>query len=423
VSSLDGGRTTFRQKLAHVLGYAVIDKRYDNIESPGQPHTLTLSTTLTGRKWEGYGKAKRDLDRRRELWNMRIKNGPAATIIDAYENAAFTNGWKIESDNPDLAERITKRLNRMHAELDVRKAFADGLSFGYGIAEKARVQGADFYTHMALVTRCSRDFDLVTNSSGFLVAIRQYDPAGKIVAEVPAGQAFVLMPMLTSEGFGKSLLEQCYDPLMWWDMISRASADAIWRHGHPIYNVEVQGVDGKLAPMDVMTGMEGVTNDLNPRSELVTSALAQIKELGVNGIPQVNAYLEWALMNICASSSVPEELFGLGKGNTGLLAVSKWGIFYDKVAAIHHCCEPQIDAQIIDPLCIEEGAAVGDAHWVFNNPNSQNDLEKIQFVKALKDLDQIDPIVDNAWIRDYLGVKQSEAARPYQEDEQHEQTG
>ncbi|OPX65644.1 MAG: hypothetical protein A4E30_00315 [Methanomassiliicoccales archaeon PtaB.Bin215] len=385
------------------LGFSsLIDKRYDGQVRPRDPITLTVSTHES-KPWTQYAKVKYELERRTELWNLSIANGPASVILDAYEHACFTNGWKIESDDENLAEAITKRIQKMHAELEIRKMFSDGLRFGYGIAERGQTQA--IIPRLTLVTRCARQFDVVQNSRGFNVAVRQYNSQGKAIIELPIEKAVVLMPIVTSEGMGKSLLEQCYGPLIWWDKVNTSSADAIYRHGYPVFDIQVQGPDGKLAPIDVMTGAEAVTTDLNPNSELITNALTQIKELNAGGVPNVSAYGEWVLQQICASSGVPEELFGLGRGNTGLLAASKWAIFYDKIASIQHTLEPQLDDQVVDVIAVEEGGAPGDAHWSFNNPNPENDNLKADYCKKLLDLNPMDPIVDSAWIRDQLGIK------------------
>ena len=73
----------------------------------------------------------------------------------------------------------------------------------------------------------------------------------------------------------------------------------------------------------------------------------------------MEVYGNWVLQQICAASGAPEELFGLGAGKTGLLAVSKWAIFYDKLASMQHTIEPQIDDQVVDPICQDQGGAPG----------------------------------------------------------------
>ena len=62
-----------------------------------------------------------------------------------------------------------------------------------------------------------------------------------------------------------------------------------------------------MAPIDVMTGMASTYTDWNPRSEMVTNAMTQVKELNTGGVPFVDKYGEWALKNVSACSGVPEE--------------------------------------------------------------------------------------------------------------------
>jgi hypothetical protein len=217
------------------------------------------------------------------------------------------------------------------------------------------------------------------------------------------------MPMVTSEGFGKGILDQCYDPLHWWNKIATSTVESIFRHGFPIFDTQVSGPDGKFAPIEVMQGMEAVTTDINPRSELVTSAFAQIKELNTRGVPEAAAYVEASLKWISASSGVPEEIFGLGQGKTGLLAQSKWAIFYDKIASMQYMLEPQIDDQVVDDIVVEEGGAPGDAHFVFTNPNPQNQSAKAEYLAKVFGINPLDPPIDNDYIRKELGIKSPKA--------------
>ena len=381
----------------------VYDEQYDkNLKKKDNIMTYSLSTKATQQKWNQFGQVTRDLKHRWELWNLSMLNGPAATVIDCYSQSIWTNGWKIEGDDPDLADMVTQRINDMRAANALKIMVEDGFRFGYGIAEKGEITGTDDWT---VVPRCARDWDLIIDKIGNLEALRQYDDKGKTLLDLDPEIAIVLMPIVTSEGFGRSLLDQCYDPLVWWYKICQSSADSIYRHGYPVWDIQVSGPDGKLAPMDVMTGLEGYTTDLNSKAELVTNILTQVKELNGQGVPHVADYMEFALQSICASSSIPDELFGLGGGKTGLLAQSKWMIFYDKIAGVQASLSPQIDDQLVDPIAEDLGGGPGDCHWSFANPNTQNDIQKAQYCQQLLAINQLDPIVTNDWIRDYLGIK------------------
>lgn len=399
-------RPSLFQRAAKRLRFGtVVDASYDSAPDPKAPITLTISTKVSSQKYLGPQVVRKDLEHRIELWNLSMTNGPAATIIDAYEGAIFTNGWHIDAapNMAWLADRVTARMDRMHWEIEARKMLGDGLRFGYGVAEVATTKDA-LNPRTVLVTRCARQFDLVIDTHGNLMAVRQYDDRGRAITELPIAQAIVVMPMVTSEGFGKSLLDQCYEPLIWWDKIGRSSADSIYRHGYPIFDFQIAGPDGKLAPADVMSGMEGITTDLNSRAELTTSIATKINELNSQGVPHIADYGDWSLQCVCASSGVPEELFGLGKGKTGLLAQSKWAIFYDRASAIQSCLETQWDDQYIDRLCVEEGGAVGDCHLKFTNPNPSNQAEKVAYLKALFELNPFDPVIDNDYVRKELGI-------------------
>ena len=414
-------KPTFTQRIAQRLGFGtIIDPSVKPVPKSSDPITITVSTKVTSQKWEGYSKqaVKVEYAHRCELDNMRKMNGPAATVIDAYNHALWTNGWRIESKDAALADLITARIQKMHAENTLKMLTEDGLCFGYGVAERAFTAGdisVGIKPQMSVVVRCSRQFDILIDKKGIMQGIRQYDERGepmKGVPDLPMDQAIVLMPMVSSEGSGRSLLDQCWDPLLWWAKISQACADAIQRHGNTIFDIQIAGPNGTLAPIDAMTGMESITTDLNSKAELVTNINTQIKELNQAGVPHVQTYGNWVLQQICAASGAPEELFGLGQGKTGLLAVSKWAIFYDKLASIQHTLEPQIDDQLIDPLLEDMGRAPGDAHFVFSNPNTQNDMDKITYITALLKANPFTPLVTNDWCLDYLGIKTPKNAPP-----------
>ena len=414
-------KPTFPQRIAHRLGFGtIIDPSVKSVPKSSDPITITVSTKVTSQKWNGYSKQAvlRDYAHRCEIDIMRRENGPAATVIDAYNHALWTNGWRIESKDAMLADMLTAKIQKMHAENTLKMLTEDGLSFGYGVAERAFTAGDEsmgLKPQMAVVVRSARQFDILIDKRGIMLGIRQYNEMGepmKDVGDLPMEKAIVLMPMISSEGSGRSLIDQCWDPLLWWKKISEACADAIQRHGNTIFDIQIAGPDGQLAPIDAMTGMEGITTDLNSKAELVTNINTQIKELNQAGVPHVQTYGNWVLQQICAASGAPEELFGLGAGKTGLLAVSKWAIFYDKLASIQHTLEPQIDDQLIDPLLESMGKAPGDAHFVFSNPNTSNDSDKADFCKKLMDIDPMSPIVDHQWILDYLGIKTPKNAPP-----------
>ena len=398
-------RPTIRERIRAAFG-VVVDSTTNYPSKPNDPLPLTLSVQASRPKWAGYDKtvARRELAERIKFDNLSRFNGPAAVCLDAYNHSIWTNGWRIESENEDLADKVTERIQNMHAENVLKMLTMDGLKYGYGIGEKAPTK---LSPKIVLVARCARQFDLVQDKKGILQAVRQYDLEGKAIMDLPIGKATVLMPMITSDGMGKSILEQCYDPLTWFPMMGESCMDAIARHGNPIWNIQLGTPGGGVVPQDVMNGMEGLTTDLNSKAEIVTSVQTQIKELNQAGVPNIDKYLTFVLQCISASSGVPEELFGLGGGRTGLLAASKWAIFYDKINSIQHTLEPQFDDQIVDAICIEEGGAVGDCHWLFVNPNSQNDTDKAAYCKAIHDINPLNPIVPNDWYLDYLGIKLS----------------
>ena len=400
-------KPSYFQRAKDFLGFGtIIDPAVPAVKKPTDPITATISTVYQPgfKKYSQESMIKADWQHRCFLDDLSQRNGPAAVTIAAHNHALWTNGWRIESDNAILADAITSRIQAMHAENTLKVMTADGLKYGYGIGEKAKTRDPK-NPRVALVARNARQFDILIEEHGIIQGIRQYDLTGKPYKDLGVDDSIILMPTITSEGGGRSILDPAIDSFQWYAELGQACADAIKRHGNTIFNVQLSGPDGRMAPLNAMTGMEGVFTDLNSKAELITSVNTQIKELNQAGVPHVQVYNEWLLQRICADTGMPEELFGLGAGKTGLLAATKWAIFYDKLQSMQHTLEPQIDDQLIDVLAKEEGGKAGEAHFLFTNPNSQNDMDKVAFITALLAANPLNPLVQNDWCLDYLGIK------------------
>lgn len=366
-----------------------------------RPALRTITINATSMKpYKGFLSGTNEiLKKKDEFWNCYLRGGPAATGIDIKVQAMFTNGWKLVGDDPNIIDAVEDRLDELDWENNAKMAVRDGYLMYWGIHEIAQTQDGGW----RLVTRSSKDFmredDEFGNTQRFIQKVMgsmgQFAPVKTI--ELPADKAIAIMPIPTADGQGVSLIERAWSQIEWHDKISQASADSIWRHGYPKWNIQLQDASGGQVPADVIAQMEGVTTDVNPRSEFVMNALSKIAEVDRGALTQVQDYGMWALQELAAALGIPESFFGLGQRSQQASSETAMKAFYDAVATDQFTIASQYQDQLIDNLIIPELAAefpdtkAGDVALVFNNPNPDNDLKKAQSLKAITDINPMNP--------------------------------
>jgi hypothetical protein len=355
------------------------------------------------------------LKKKNEFWNTYIAGGPVATGIDIKVQAMFTNGWKLVGDDPNMVDKVEDRLDALDWELNAKMAVRDGYLMYWGIHEIADTQGGSW----RLVTRSSKDFVREDDEFGNIKQFTQ-KVMGKLgtlapirVIELPMDKAISITPIPTADGQGVSLIERAARQIEWHDKISQASADSIWRHGYPKWNIQLQDASGGQVPSDVIAQMEGVTTDLNPKSEFVMNALSKIAEVDRGALTQVQDYGMWALQELAAALGIPESFFGLGQRSQQASSETAMGAFYDAVATDQFTIASQYQDQLIDDRILPElGAKAGDVALVFNNPNPKNDLMKAQSLQAIVGINPMNP----TWLLSqeeqlaYLGIHKTPLA-------------
>ncbi len=355
------------------------------------------------------------LKKKNEYWNCYLRGGPAATGIDIKVQAMFTNGWKLVGDNPNLVDQVEDRLDEIDWEINAKMAARDGYVMYWGIHEVATTQDGGW----RLVTRSSKDFtredDIFGNPEKYVQKI-----AGKPgmlvplkVIELPVDKAITITPIPTADGTGVSLFERAARQIDWHDMIAQASADSIWRHGYPKWNISLQDANGGQVPADIIASMEGVTTDLNPKSEFIMNALSKIVEVDRGALTQVQDYGMWALQELAASLGIPESFFGLGQRSQQASSETALMAFYDAIATDQFTVASQYQDQLIDDRILPElGAKAGDVTLVFNNPNPSNDLKKAQSLQAIIGINPMNPewLLSQEEQLAYLGIHKTPLA-------------
>jgi len=370
-------------------------------------NTVTVSSQAA-QSYKSMFSGTKELEYKQDYWNIYVAGGPAATAIDIRVNSVWTNGWKIDGDDQALNDEVKKALDAMDFELHAKMATRDGFLFKWGIHEIAQTVGG---TGRRLVTRCAKDFLRQDDpKSGEPVAFIQRAGTGYSAQTITldAKDAIMVMPIMTADGLGVSLIERAKKQIEWYDKISTATADAIYRHGNPVWQISLGGPNGEQAPADVIAGMESITTDLDARAELVTNATSAIKELNAGGVPNAQAYGDWCLSNLAVAMGIPELFFGMGHRSTDATAKHSVRTFYDDVASEQFTIAAQYQDKLIDDMILVSlGRKPGEAKFTFNNPNPENDIEKADYLLKLANINPMDPyaLMSLDEQKQYLGIQ------------------
>jgi hypothetical protein len=318
----------------------------------------------------------------------------------------YTNGWKIAGDDKDLNAQVKHRLDEIDWERHAKMATRDGYLCRWGIHEVAPLDGGGW----GLVTRPSKDFLAVEDQFGnvdeYLQFVKREGHGLNEPIHLPASKAIQITPIPTSDGSGVSLIERAMRQVDWYYMISQSSADSIWRHGYPNWQVNLSEEGGKQVPVDIISGMEGVLTDKKPTSELVMNAASHVVELDKAGVPQVETYGNWTFSQLAAAMGVPELFFGQGHRSTEATATIQLMAFYDQVSTDALCIAGDYQRALLDPYILPElGAQKGQARLVFNNPNPQNALQKAQYCAQAVAIFPMDPVMTKQQVQAELGLE------------------
>lgn len=350
--------------------------------------TITLSPSAA-QPFKYQWERRQDLMVNLETYNIYLQGGPAAQAVDARVQTVFAQGWKCTGENEKANQDLSARLEELDWELHARQAVRDGYLYRFGAHEIADANDGS----KVLVTRCTRDFVPREDDKGQIECLEQHllgQYALKPVELAPE-KAIMIIPIPTSTGRGISLFVRARRQIDWHTMVNQASADSIWRHGYPKWEFSLASEDGSPVPANVTGGMEGVSSDLGPNSELMTNAASRIIELDKGGILQVESYGKWALTELCAAIGTPEELLGLGAGSTEATANVKLQAFYDICYADGCTVASQYQRQLVDRVILPDlGYEPGESKLQFNHPNPRKLLEVAQTLQAIASINPMD---------------------------------
>lgn len=340
-------------------------------------------------------------------WEFLYATTIAGTLIDSEDCDLLSAGYTLQSDNEELRQQIEQDLTDIGYDAAIRAATKEAYKHGYGLIEKAHTA-----SDAPMLVACSSvnllpHYDNEAKVDEFIQYTGKRGAPTSQEIEVPLDRVIqvVLQPSLVD--IGVSQIGRGYDAIIRHRDISKASAEIIWRHGYPKWDVNLGNADGTEAPADIPARVEGVTSDLAPGSEITTNPLVNISQLDQGGVPQIDTYGTWALQEVAVAMGLPRTKVGIQEGAEATAKESMrtyYNALYSQCQIIQRLAQRDILDSWLLPL---HGAAPGDVRIVYGHPDPGHDLEIASYVSALTRIDPYDAfsIFTKEEIADKLGKK------------------
>jgi hypothetical protein len=243
---------------------------------------------------------------------------------------------------------------------------------------------ADDKNNTYLLTRPTFNIQVENDDYGIPEVVHQYQGYGRETIDLDANAAVIITPIPTSFGTGISLILRARPQIESYLMITDSNQAAIHRHGYPYFQLKLADADGQQIPVDQIAAMDGVTVDINPRTELYTNKESEILTLNASGVPQANVYQDMAIKELARAMNTPNMFLGMADGVTEASAIPVLSVYYDSIASEQFQIAYDYQHQLIDRVILYKlGGKPGDSKLVFNNPNPSNQLMKSQYLNSV----------------------------------------
>ncbi len=347
--------------------------------------------------------SRRDRDAKQlELYDTIYQQGGLISeAVDQYPLGILSDGYELVGDE-SLFPLVEETFGRIGIEDVLWQGIIESLKTGDGIQEICYGRGAMSDEITAVVTRASKDFDIVADDHGRITGYKQVVGNALSREEIPFDPREVvhlqLFPVAGSV-YGSSLIGRALDDINADTMVRDATVEAIKRHGFRRYHIKA-GQPGEHVPQEDIDYISDEFTKLDKKQEITTQRDVDIVPLD-QGTMDVKNYYEWAVDRICTALGTPEELLGLGRGATEATANVRLKAWQMKIRTLKARVERAYNQQLLDRITGVPGAVAIS----FNDP-PQDELQVAQYVMLLMS-NAVDPelIIDADEARELLGLK------------------
>ena len=329
------------------------------------------------------------------------QGGLISEAIDQYPLGILSDGYELVGDE-SLFPLVEETFGRIGIEDVLWQGIIEALKTGDGVQEIVFGRGDARDAVAAVVTRASKDFDIVSDDYGRITGYKQVVGNLLVKEEIPfAPQEIVHLQLFPVAGsvYGSSLIGRALDDINADTMVRDSTVEAIKRHGFRRYHIKA-GQPGEHVRQEDIDYISDEFTKLDKKQEITTQRDVDIVPLD-QGTMDVKNYYEWAVDRICTALGTPEELLGLGRGATEATANVRLKAWQMKIRTLKQRVERAYNQQLVDRITGVPGAV----RISFNDP-PKDELQVAQYVMLLMG-NAVDPelIIDADEARELLGLK------------------
>jgi len=377
-------------------------------KQPKEPAPRTWISAGGSKKtfFETKGRTKDQLTKYRNIYEQ---GGIFSEAIDTYALFTFANGWRLESENKNLADDVWQWLEHFDIDYVMEQGLVDALVYGDGFQENIFNRGKKIDR---VVARESWSFDINHDDHGIIQGYMQTIGglgSERTITLDPAQITHIQLKALGGSVYGVSLIGRAMDEIMRDTKTAESSATAIERHGFKKYHIRV-GREGEIVPQDVIYDISKLFQTLETKNEFTTVKDVEIKNIDEGGLEKIDTYNDISIMRACAALGVPEELLGLRRGSTDATAQKRIEAFYKKISRIQKRLERVYSHSVIDQYTGQPGAV----RLVLNDVSPDDEVQTSRFINNIVRCTPADPfaILPKRYILDRLNIDEGYLEEP-----------
>jgi hypothetical protein len=359
------------------------------------------------------------IDRRKtaqahQEWAGLYASTIGGVVCDMQTMDLFAQGITWEGDDQDKIAEVRDYTSEVDLEETLATLATEARIHGYGVAEIAK----DKLGRYRPVPLSSINLTPVYDAQGWLDGFVQTDSANEEIASLPLSKCLTIVLTRVTNDVGLSQIARASEALKRHENISQASADIIWSHGYPAYDISITSPDG-IPPADIPQGLESVVADLAPGSNISTG-MASISELNQGGVPQIQTYGDWALQEVAVHMGVPRTYVGLIDNSEATAKVAVRA-YYNRIMLEQKRIEREVTRDYLNAFVFPDlNIPKGEIKFTFNHPDPASALDRADYVSRIMALDSADPyaLFDKNELAEMLGKHPKEGEYDDQDTEE-----
>ncbi|HIH03793.1 MAG TPA: DUF1073 domain-containing protein [Methanoregulaceae archaeon] len=370
----------------------------------------TTRATAGGTAAERFGKRPRTREQVAKWRQIYEQGGIVAEAVDCYPLYVLTNGYRLESQDPQAKQLVEDEFARIGIRDLLWQAVVDATVCGDSFQEYIPTKVGKF---VGVESRDPSTFEIDADEYGKVTQYRQVFGAAGVDAGtvVPVDRIIRFSPMrMSGRAFGMSRLGRAFDEIVRDVETAEGSHKAIKRHGTPKWDIAVAPQFEGDSVADDLPAIKKEYEDMNSKSEFVHDDKIAVKEMDTVGAVRVLDYNDLSLQRLCSALGVPEELVGLRRGSSDATAVERIRAFFGKIGTLQLSLADVYNRELIDRIT----GVPGLVKMVFNDVSPEDEAAKAEWIAKIMQATPLDPfaVLPQEWVQQQFGIEPHESDAP-----------